>query len=759
MGAYNFPTADFTPQLAGYTGQGAFRFWCQKVLPIVYDDSLSYYELLNKMVIYLNNVIKDVATVEDNVGLLLNAYNLLQNYVNTYFENLDVQEEINNKLDEMAESGVLGDIIYTRVKPEIDKISVWCDVSGFVDELTSETIETAITSALRVSHNLYIPDGEYICNLSFRSGVGHVNLLLSDECVLRTENSTPAIKFSGCSFTLQGGKVAAGYNYLDRTYVYDDTETRGDSHGIIEVEDCNSGSIKFVTCNNSNYGSVIQIKNSNNITVENCYFAHLVNSGIHILFHCENIVVRKCSFKYIRYHRESWYSYAVYTGAMVLDHPSHDPDFVNDFVPPDGLTYDSNYVYDSDDSGLDTHGARNVIITNNCVINTIAAITAYNDINRVSRPSDWIMSGVYIANNFCSSNKKKNPKFTHGFIMLGNALSTVDDETVDEEFSHSCYAYSNCILENNYLKSSNDNGYLIRMGLASSHVIVRNNIIDSSDSGSAPIKLWRCLFFEFSNNSVLNYNRATLVVASIGKAFNNRNINLWPSSYGFTYIEGLDGGSFRNRYPQCVKFGERFYSQESNNRVGLKSASFGLRAIEGNALGYYTEMRCRCVDGSCWFYEVVDGNEVAKAHRYIPGLSITATNVSTGTSSNYYIKDIETFSRCDVVNLNNAKMPNGEYIIRPRYAQMADDECWFSGTTKVANALIKSGRRGGTQTLATLPTIGTDIYVDLASYSGSYYKVKANVSIEVASVVEGVPTNKTIWVTVQGYMISTSVSV
>lgn len=34
-----------------------FKFWCQKVLPLVYDDSLSYYETLCKIVEYLNNVI------------------------------------------------------------------------------------------------------------------------------------------------------------------------------------------------------------------------------------------------------------------------------------------------------------------------------------------------------------------------------------------------------------------------------------------------------------------------------------------------------------------------------------------------------------------------------------------------------------------------------------------------------------------------------------------------------------------------------
>ena len=40
---------NFIPELSGYSGQGAFRYWCQKVLPLVYDDSLSYYELLNKI--------------------------------------------------------------------------------------------------------------------------------------------------------------------------------------------------------------------------------------------------------------------------------------------------------------------------------------------------------------------------------------------------------------------------------------------------------------------------------------------------------------------------------------------------------------------------------------------------------------------------------------------------------------------------------------------------------------------------------------
>ena len=106
------PDANFSPTLSGYTGQGTFKFWCQKVLPLIYDDSLSYYELLCKFVNFLNNVIQDIDSVEENVNGLATAFNQLQDYVNEYFNGLDVQAEINNKLDEMAEDGTLSEIIF-----------------------------------------------------------------------------------------------------------------------------------------------------------------------------------------------------------------------------------------------------------------------------------------------------------------------------------------------------------------------------------------------------------------------------------------------------------------------------------------------------------------------------------------------------------------------------------------------------------------------------------------------------------------------
>lgn len=43
------------------------KMFCQTVLPIVYDDSLSYQELLYKMIRYINGMREDINHISDNV--------------------------------------------------------------------------------------------------------------------------------------------------------------------------------------------------------------------------------------------------------------------------------------------------------------------------------------------------------------------------------------------------------------------------------------------------------------------------------------------------------------------------------------------------------------------------------------------------------------------------------------------------------------------------------------------------------------------
>ena len=82
------------------------------MLPSSYKESMTYEEQLLWFFKFLDEtVIPTVNNNADAVEELQALYIQVKTFVDEYFDNLDVQEEINTKLDEMAESGELTDII------------------------------------------------------------------------------------------------------------------------------------------------------------------------------------------------------------------------------------------------------------------------------------------------------------------------------------------------------------------------------------------------------------------------------------------------------------------------------------------------------------------------------------------------------------------------------------------------------------------------------------------------------------------------
>jgi hypothetical protein len=96
-------------------------------VPMVFDNSLSYYEALCALWKWMQDNLVDVinnnATVTEHyIDLDLETrslFNQLKTYVDTYFDNLDVQDEINNKLDAMAEAGTLQEIITAYIQSNV----------------------------------------------------------------------------------------------------------------------------------------------------------------------------------------------------------------------------------------------------------------------------------------------------------------------------------------------------------------------------------------------------------------------------------------------------------------------------------------------------------------------------------------------------------------------------------------------------------------------------------------------------------------
>ena len=88
-----------------------FKFWCYKVLPLVYDDSLSYYEVLCKVVNYINKLIEQDKIFGDELAKLKEDLSTVQewidNYDTTYVKKL-VEKFISNMIYvDISDSGYI----------------------------------------------------------------------------------------------------------------------------------------------------------------------------------------------------------------------------------------------------------------------------------------------------------------------------------------------------------------------------------------------------------------------------------------------------------------------------------------------------------------------------------------------------------------------------------------------------------------------------------------------------------------------------
>lgn len=224
-------TVNFTPSLEPYKATGSFRFWCQKVLPLVYDDSLSYYELLCKVVNYLNDVISNVDGLKVDIDNLLKAYNELQDYVNNYFDNLDVQEEINNKLDSMVEDGTLDNIInkklFGELNEKIESIKEWSQPGEYYEMYRKEVLKNTASYLMyeygsSCVKNNTVPNNLKVCwvydtNKGYMSLFGrYLEFVYSDR--QSTADGSLPVAYADCAvFTSLLNKCI---NYIDSPYYY-----------------------------------------------------------------------------------------------------------------------------------------------------------------------------------------------------------------------------------------------------------------------------------------------------------------------------------------------------------------------------------------------------------------------------------------------------------------------------------------------------------------------------------------------------------
>ena len=131
-----------------------FRHFCMTIgaIPSSYKESLTYYEMLEWLCNYLQNTV--IPAVNNNAEALTEVQGLyaqLKEYVDNYFENLDLQTEIDTKLDEMVEDGTMAQIINQEIFEELN-----VDLQALQTEtnrLTSTTFENPVFPAVMTKGN------------------------------------------------------------------------------------------------------------------------------------------------------------------------------------------------------------------------------------------------------------------------------------------------------------------------------------------------------------------------------------------------------------------------------------------------------------------------------------------------------------------------------------------------------------------------------------------------------------------------------
>ena len=92
------------------------KFWCQKVLPLVYDDSLSYYEALCKILKKINEVIDYYNELQINIEEYVGKR------INEVIEYIDDENEKQNiAVDEKIEA------VYAEIQKQVDRLFNYID--------------------------------------------------------------------------------------------------------------------------------------------------------------------------------------------------------------------------------------------------------------------------------------------------------------------------------------------------------------------------------------------------------------------------------------------------------------------------------------------------------------------------------------------------------------------------------------------------------------------------------------------------------
>lgn len=297
-----------------------FKLWTLQNFPFIAEDfdALTNYELMCKIVEYLNNVIKLTNEQTISIETLEKSFNDLKDYVDNYFENLDIQEEVNNKLDEMAQSGELQELISEYLNSNaLITFNTLNDLKSATNLIAGSKVRTlgyhtyddkggAFYLVREVTNQDVENDGDIVA-LSNNNLVAEllpydeINFLIFGAYGDGTTDDTTAV-INGLNYA-NSNKL--NINLMDKNYYVTSLITINDiklkngkitTTNYINLE--NSVKLEKVDITGSYKEATIRLINTNDLLINNCY----IIGGILCRTHANNTKIINSIFKGHGYH-------------------------------------------------------------------------------------------------------------------------------------------------------------------------------------------------------------------------------------------------------------------------------------------------------------------------------------------------------------------------------------------------------------------------------------------------------------------------
>lgn len=485
--------------MINYFYEPKLRFWCQKVLPLVYDDSLSYYEVLCKVVKYVNSLAEDISKIPNYVLEAISG--LTDASVDTADMLVDTDPEAGSYISTRGFHAV-GDLGACLYKITDDYNEVATAKSYLVLAGTNKWAIPVMTKAY-VTPEMFgaYGDGETDDGDALKTAIEKYKNV---KCVNSYAVETHTLEIANAdNINISGGGSIV---FCDMEFTGCDNLTIKNinfpnSNRPITIESCDN--VVIDSCNlesNPTFGAarLVTIFGGKNITVCNCSGTNVQYGVICRPYQTEvakNVVVKNCYFANSR-----GLSYPAAINVAEADGVVCDSNYITGITGADGHTgyaiytgdqeYNdpknvviSNNTIDNCDQGIAFHCIDNAKVTGNTVTNVAVAVNTFGDASTATEKDTT--NNIIICNNYFERHVSLGGK-VKGVLIANNHF--VSNGTNPSQYGVHATNAANAIPEDIVI----DGNYFNKIVRASiylqfaNNVIVKNNIIiDSNDGGDA----------------------------------------------------------------------------------------------------------------------------------------------------------------------------------------------------------------------------------------------------------------------------------